>query len=97
MPLVDFFIERYNRRFKKSIRGITEETRRLIFTHNWTGNVRELKNTIERGMILEDEPFLRPVYLSMVKMIWSAASRTRRSRRTSPVCRFSSFRKSSTG
>jgi two-component system, NtrC family, response regulator AtoC len=63
MPLVDFFIERYNRRFKKSIRGITDDTRRLIFTHNWPGNVRELKNTIERGMILEDEPYLRPVYL----------------------------------
>src|ERR1700692_1164990 len=32
MPLVDFFIERYNRRFKKSICGITDDTRRLIFT-----------------------------------------------------------------
>jgi len=63
MPLVDFFIDRYNRRFKKSIRGVTDDTRRLIFSHNWPGNVRELKNTIERGMILEDEPFLRPVYL----------------------------------
>ena len=63
MPLVDFFIDRYNRRFKKSICGVTDETRRLIFSHNWPGNVRELKNTIERGMILEDEPFLRPVYL----------------------------------
>jgi two-component system response regulator AtoC len=63
MPLVDHFIDRYNRRFKKSIRGITEETRRLILTHNWPGNVRELKNTIERGMILEDEPLLRPLYL----------------------------------
>src|SRR5246127_3391320 len=63
MPLVDFFIDRYNRRFKKSIRGITDETRRLILTHNWPGNVRELKNTIERGMILEDEPLLRPLYL----------------------------------
>src|SRR5271167_3925706 len=63
MPLVNFFIDRYNRRFKKSIRGITEETRRLILSHNWPGNVRELKNTIERGMILEDEAFLRPLYL----------------------------------
>jgi two-component system response regulator AtoC len=63
MPLVEFFIDRYNRRFKKSIRGITEETRRLILAHNWPGNVRELKNTIERGMILEDEPLLRPLYL----------------------------------
>ena len=63
LPLVDFFIDRYNRRFKKNIRGITEETRYLILGHNWPGNVRELKNTIERGMILEEESFLRPVYL----------------------------------
>ncbi len=63
LPLVDFFIERYNRRFRKSIRGITDDTRSLILHHNWPGNVRELKNTIERGMILEDEPLLRPVYL----------------------------------
>ena len=55
LPLVDFFIDRYNRRFRKSIRGITEETRHLILGHNWPGNVRELKNTIERGMILEEE------------------------------------------
>ena len=63
LPLVNFFIERYNRRFKKSIRGLTDDTRALMLAHNWPGNVRELKNTIERGMILEDEPFLRPVYL----------------------------------
>jgi two-component system response regulator AtoC len=63
MPLVDFFIERYNRTFKKNIRGITDATRRLLMSHNWPGNVRELKNTIERGMILEDEPMLRPMYL----------------------------------
>src|SRR5437868_3815741 len=63
LPLVDFFIERYNRKFRKSVRGITDETRRLLLAHNWPGNVRELKNTIERAMILEDEPLLRPVYL----------------------------------
>src|SRR2546422_331441 len=63
LPLVDFFIEHYNRKFKKSVRGITDETRRLLLIHNWPGNVRELKNTIERAMILEDESFLRPAYL----------------------------------
>ncbi len=63
LPLVDFFIERYNRKFKKSVRGITEETRRLLLGHTWPGNVRELKNSIERAMILEDEPLLRPAYL----------------------------------
>ncbi len=63
LPLVDFFVDRYNRRFRKAIRGITDETRHLILGHNWPGNVRELKNTIERGMILEDEAYLRSIYL----------------------------------
>ena len=63
LPLVDFFVERYNRKFKKSVRGISDETRRRLLSHEWPGNVRELKNSIERAMILEDEPLLRPVYL----------------------------------
>ena len=63
LPLVDFFIERYNRRFKKSVRGITADTRRLLVSHNWPGNVRELKNSIERAMILEDEQLLHSIYL----------------------------------
>src|ERR1700756_4554280 len=63
LPLVDFFIDWYNRKFKKSIRGISAETRRLLLAHTWPGNVRELKNSIERAMILEDEFILRPVYM----------------------------------
>jgi DNA-binding NtrC family response regulator len=63
LPLVDFFIERYSRKFRKSVRGINDETRRLLLAHNWPGNVRELKNSIERAMILEDESLLRPAYL----------------------------------
>src|ERR1700757_42608 len=63
LPLVDSFIEWYNRKFKKSVRGINAETRRLLLAHTWPGNVRELKNSIERAMILEDEAFLRSIYL----------------------------------
>ena len=63
LPLVEFFIDLYNRKFKKSVRGITGDTRRLLLAHNWPGNVRELKNSIERAMILDDEPILRPIYM----------------------------------
>ncbi len=62
-PLVDFFIARYNRKFKKSVQGITMDMRRLLMAHNWPGNVRELKNSIERAMILEDEPLLHSAHL----------------------------------
>jgi two-component system, NtrC family, response regulator AtoC len=62
-PLVDFFISRYNHKFKKSVRGVTSDTRRLLQNHSWPGNVRELKNSIERAMILEDEELLHSMYL----------------------------------
>src|SRR5438477_5431371 len=63
LPLVDSFIDRYNLRFRKSIRGLADDTRKLLLAHSWPGNVRELKNTIERAMILEDDTILRPVYM----------------------------------
>ncbi len=63
LPLVDYFIQDYNHKFRKSIRGITDETRRLLLAYDWPGNVRELRNAIERAMILEEDPMLRPGYL----------------------------------
>ena len=62
-PLVEYFIERYNRKFRKNVDGITTETEKLLMKHDWPGNVRELKNAIERAMILEDDGRLRPDYL----------------------------------
>jgi transcriptional regulator with PAS, ATPase and Fis domain len=63
LPLVDFFIERYNFRFRKGLRGITPEARNLLLAYDWPGNVRELKNAIERAMILEEADYIRPTYL----------------------------------
>ena len=63
LPLVEYFIERYARKFRKNVTGITDETKKLLLKHDWPGNVRELKNAIERAMILEDEMSLRPDYL----------------------------------
>jgi two-component system response regulator AtoC len=59
-PLVEFFLAHYNRKFRKTVQGISEETRRLLQNYDWPGNVRELKNALERAMILEDGNLLRP-------------------------------------
>ena len=63
LPLVEFFIDRYNRKFRKTVEGITDETRRLMLKYDWPGNVRELKNAVERAMILEEGDILRPAYM----------------------------------
>ncbi len=52
------FIDEYNTRFGKRIKGLTPEAERLLEKYHWPGNVRELRNLIERAMILEDGPFV---------------------------------------
>jgi two-component system, NtrC family, response regulator AtoC len=60
MPLVEFFLGHYNRKFRKSVQGLSEETSRLVLNYDWPGNVRELKNALERAMILEEGKLLKP-------------------------------------
>ncbi|MFP4467133.1 MAG: sigma 54-interacting transcriptional regulator [Candidatus Goldiibacteriota bacterium] len=53
MPLlVDFFIKRYNKLYEKKITGIKEDVERLFMDYDWPGNIRELENVMERGVIM---------------------------------------------
>ncbi len=60
LPLTYFFIEHYNRKFKRNIEGVTDAAQVLLRGHDWPGNVRELRNAIERAMILEDTALITP-------------------------------------
>jgi two-component system response regulator AtoC len=57
--LADFFIAQYNRQFGKKIEGLAPEARDMMAHYPWPGNIRELKNAIQRAMILDDGPLLR--------------------------------------
>ncbi len=57
-PLAKFFIEHYNRKFKRHIEGLSAEALDLLVEHDWPGNVRELRNAIERAMILEESALI---------------------------------------
>lgn len=60
LPMTMFFINHYNRKFKRSIQGVTPQTESILLNYDWPGNVRELRNAIERAMILEDSSYLTP-------------------------------------
>jgi two-component system response regulator AtoC len=60
VPLTRFFIEHYNRKFKRNIEGVSDAAAKLLLYHDWPGNVRELRNAIERAMILEDSGLITP-------------------------------------
>lgn len=50
--LIAFYIEIFNREFKKNVKGVSEAALRLLSAYGWPGNVRELRNVVERAMLL---------------------------------------------
>ncbi|MBN2185706.1 MAG: sigma-54-dependent Fis family transcriptional regulator [Candidatus Krumholzibacteriota bacterium] len=61
--LVKHFLNRYNKQFKKKFQDIDDETFELLRSYKWPGNIRELKNAIERIVLLEDDIILRKEHL----------------------------------
>ena len=60
IPLAKHFLLEFNTKFNKNISGFSSETEKLLLIHNWTGNVRELKNLIERGVLIGKGAELTP-------------------------------------
>ena len=48
------YVEEFNRKFNKKVKGLAKEAEEILRRYTWPGNVRELKNIIERIMILRD-------------------------------------------
>ncbi|HXC61443.1 MAG TPA: sigma-54 dependent transcriptional regulator, partial [Nitrospiria bacterium] len=53
--LTDYFIKKYNQRFQKTVKGLTERAKKLLLSYHWPGNVRELENLIQRTIVLTEE------------------------------------------
>ncbi|MBI4124038.1 MAG: sigma-54-dependent Fis family transcriptional regulator [Betaproteobacteria bacterium] len=51
-PLAKRFLERYSAIHGKKLRGFTDKAKRALLTYAWPGNIRELQNMVERGVIL---------------------------------------------
>jgi two-component system, NtrC family, response regulator AtoC len=58
--LASYYIDLFNREFKKRVRGLTPEALQALEGYRWPGNVRELRNSIERAMLLIDREWLEP-------------------------------------
>lgn len=61
--LVDFFLDMLNRRYRREISAISHDSLRLLEDYHWPGNIRELRNVLERvyveteGRIIEKSAF----------------------------------------
>jgi DNA-binding NtrC family response regulator len=59
IPLARHFIDMAAAEIKKDVRGIDPGAVRVLKRHNWPGNIRELKNAMERAVLLCEQPYLR--------------------------------------
>jgi two-component system response regulator AtoC len=62
--LAQYYIEKANQKRRgKQLKGLSKETAQIFKNYAWTGNVRELRNVIERASILEDGEWITTDYL----------------------------------
>ncbi len=50
--LVEHFIKMFNRETTKKVEGVEEDVINILMDYNWPGNIRELRNVIERAFVL---------------------------------------------
>jgi two-component system, NtrC family, response regulator AtoC len=63
--LASHFIDFYNHKFERKIEGVSPEAARQLQAYDWPGNIRELRNVIERAMVLEEQDRLTPANLAL--------------------------------
>lgn len=63
--LTNKFIENYNMKLDKNIKGISEDVKKIFTKYLWPGNIRELDNVIYSSMIMADENILNKNSLNM--------------------------------
>lgn len=61
--LVEHFIRRFNRQFKREITGLSPEAMQIFMQYPWPGNIRELENAIERSFIVCHDAVILPEHL----------------------------------
>jgi DNA-binding NtrC family response regulator len=52
--LVHYFVDVYNTEFRKHVRSVSPDAMKRLQTYGWPGNIRELRNAVERSMLLAE-------------------------------------------
>ena len=64
LPLLSaHFLEKFNSRYQKNVKGISPAAYHLLIRFRWPGNVRELENAIERAVLVAKSPDVQPADL----------------------------------
>ena len=68
------FMRHFNREFGKNMQGVSPEAQQLMLSYDWPGNIRELRNAIERAVLIGPETEIRPQDLAIRGRLRPAAA-----------------------
>jgi transcriptional regulator with PAS, ATPase and Fis domain len=63
--LVEHFIDRFNIEMEKKVEGVSDGALRVLMAHDWPGNARELRNVIERAMVVAKDTRISEADISL--------------------------------
>ena len=72
--LLSFYIDSFNREFRKNVKGVSPSALKVLQTYGWPGNIRELRNAVERAMLLTTAGWLEPADFALNSSTASTAT-----------------------
>jgi transcriptional regulator with PAS, ATPase and Fis domain len=60
LPLANHFLGVLNHKFNRPLQGISSGASQILIEYDWPGNAREVRNMIERALILEETEWIQP-------------------------------------
>ena len=65
LVLADYFINHFNHEYDRQVKGLSPSAKKLLFNYSWPGNVRQLKNSLERAILVETDDWIESEHFSL--------------------------------
>jgi transcriptional regulator with PAS, ATPase and Fis domain len=65
LHLTDYFLHEFNLKFQKHFQRLSDATKKMFLDYHWPGNVREVRNVIERALLLSDGVIVEPHHIEL--------------------------------
>ncbi len=65
LPLARWFLQKFSHEYNRPLRSLTEEAEQVLLSYDWPGNIRELRNSMERAAIIGDGEGITPSSLAL--------------------------------
>ncbi len=71
--LAAYYVDVCNREFKKRVTGIAADAMQALEAYGWPGNIRELRNAVERAMLLAEHDVLKADDFTLTRGVGGAS------------------------